>query len=394
MNFKKGNPGCPCDCSEQDCQDRCLIPCTGSESFTDCNFCEIDIQLPQPDITGIDPLLLPPEQCADEARCWACYQVFDLRLLFSDSVNNGDCEDWTLGWYTPRVFDTAGPYSLLPRDGKNWEVFPCWSAANYSCPYDNSDTTPCPDSNILIGPVQPFSPSLAAQTQGRYFQLSGNEWDGSCGKLILKIAYTVIESVPGFVSTPIDPDNPECNDYKWTAYVHTFELEYCTCESVLLPFTFVSTQSEDSCAGGVADVCRLDEATIVIQKNDESSNCSTCVCLNCSGYKSTEVQVTISGPTINGTFILTGGAYCFFAFGDPNGIGGCTEMPSLSVIIRCLACDQFRAEFYGEASGQGGVVAFGFTNVFPCDGTGTVENLSGDICGIASHTVQVSFVPA
>jgi len=397
MNFKKGGPGCPCDCSEQDCEDRCLIPCTGGTPPDDCNFCEIDIQLPAPENTGIDPLLLPPEECPDEAPCWACYQVFDLRFPFRDSAPGGNCNDWSINW-----IPNGGPQQDLPntllRRNLLWHIEPCWSRSNYSCPYDSPDSGNCFDSNIFIGPVLPFSDQIANEMLGHYFQLSGNEWDGSCGKLTFKIAYTVIELNANYLTLPIDPENPDCTDYKWTAYLHTFELNYCTCEEVLDAFTFVSTESEDSCAGGVDDPCHLDQATIVIRKSDSNANCGACACLNCQGYKSTEIQVVISGPTINGTFMLQGDGSCYFSYANTNGIGDCAEIQQIAVQISCLACDQFKAQF--SASGFGDFFAESdYTEAFECDGTATIGDLaiyneSANDCNLSGHSIQVSFVPS
>jgi hypothetical protein len=398
VNFKKGNPGCPCDCEDIACEDNCLIPCAEGVPPDDCNFCELNIQLPTPDNTGTDPLLLPPDECPDEAPCFGCYRLFDGRLIFSDSLARGQCDDWEIFWL-PSASTTQPFFDTFLRVGLSWLFTHCWTRDNYSCPYESEVPDECPPSNIVIAPISPFTDwtTLFDDMNGHHIRLSGNEWDGECGKLTLKIAYVVLEYGPTFFPDPITEPG-QCNDYKWTGYLHTFELPYCSCESVLDPFTFISTESYDSCAGGVDDPCHVDEAVITIGKSDANSNCGTCSCLNCEGYKSTQISVVITGPVINGSFILTSAGGCEFLYNNLNGIGDCADITTLRVDIECQACDdQFKAKFYAGVIGNFSAESE-YTDSFGCSGVVTIGELdifngSGNSCNLAAHTIQVSFVP-
>lgn len=405
MAFKKNNPGC-CDCQEVPCQDQCFIPCTGATDQGDCIICEIDIQLPAPNIVGRDPLLLPPEECPEEAPCWACYQFFDQRLTFSGGFAEYRCNDWLISSVGLTASGSTGSFAAIVRNQIYQLFLACWNAINYSCPYD-SNVGPCPSSNVAITGLAAFAQFDGFNT-GHLFELSGNEWDGSCGKLTFKIGYTVFEYSPSYDTDPItDPGN--CNDYKWTAYLHTFELNYCTCDDVLEPFTFVSTQSVDSCAGGVEDPCHVDEATITLKRLNNGENCKPCHCVNCVGYKNSELMLEVTGPLVNGTFVLP------VSLGNPNGTtnciyelgigyhGDCEQSIFLRVVLNCLACDQFRAGLivYTERIGGGFFESvLGTIDAIDCGDTKEFTDLEYPTtpptpeCDLAGHTFQLSFVPA
>lgn len=403
MAFKKNSPGC-CDCQDVPCEDHCLFPCTGAAAPGDCSICEIDIQLPTPDTVGRDPLLLPPEECPEEAPCWACFQFFDRKFTFG-GVYSGECNDWLLSF----VSTITGYQSNVPHIFRNgvYQLFlTCWDARNYSCPYDSS-IGPCPSSNIAITGLAEFAQFDGFNT-GHIFELSGNEWDGSCGKITFKIGYTVLEYSPGFNTDPIT-DPGSCTDYKWTAYLQTFELDYCTCEDLLEPFTFVSTQSVDSCAGGVEDPCHVDEATIRLKRFNSGENCKPCDCVNCVGYKNSELVLEVTGPLVNGTFVLPVSVANFYYSINcvyELGIGyhgDCEQSIFLRVVLDCLACDQFRARLivYTERIGGGFFESvLGTIDAIDCGDTKEFTDLEYPTtpptpeCNLAGHTFQLSFVPA
>jgi len=404
MNFKKGGPGCPCDCSEGPCEDSCLIPCSEGTPPDDCNFCEIDIQLPAPEITGIDPLLLPPEECPDEAPCWACYVVFDHKLPIRTASMEGQCDDWTLRFLNVAVLpDQSIIVPYIRRGMTTSQLFYCWEPSNYDCPYEsNFENISCPASFIAITSMANFA--TFDDFQGlEIFEFSGNEWDGTCGKLTLKIGYVVLEFSPGYNTDPIGGGG--CEDYKWTAYLHTFELNYCTCEEVLDTFTFVSTQSEDSCAGGVEDPCHVDQAVIKINRLDDGVNCGNCDCFNCSGYSNQQVVLEITGPSITGSFVASGTRYlgvgCWFVI-NPLVNENCEFVQSIFILIRCLACDKFTSELRVLTQQLGGDFQENMratTDAFDCGDTvefGDIETLFNfpEGCSLEGHTFQLSFVPS
>lgn len=376
--------------------------------------------MPQPDITGIDPLLLPPEECETEAQCHACYAL-DLLYPFDFGVSQPDdfgqppwdrfapsCHDFSMykfGIFGKRdgqdnfmglygtIFYTKGVERITV------DYDPCWSQFNHACPYDVETTTQCPNSNILLshhfvknGEIITDELDLAV------LKLSGNEWDGECGRLELEIRYTIIEIEPGFLTTPVDPEE-ECPGLKFTNYTHLFELEYCTCEEMYEPFVFVSTTTEDSCFGGVEyDVCNAASAVISLQRYNEA--CGRCTCFNCDGYYAGQIQLTISGPVINGTFILIeeDATYhgfefskgpCKFRSGD---IGQFACLQALVVTILCNNCDGFTAQLEAETPPSEYTVR---TLPFFCGESVVFDqqiSIVYDPCDLANHTITMSFV--
>lgn len=344
--MKTNNPGCLC-CGA-DCTDACYFPCTGGTEGLDCQVCGIDIQLPTPETTGLDPLTIVPPGCDDEAPCWQCYEWFDRVFSFPyfggagdvlPPIGEGACNNYQFTW------ELSGPYQYIyPADGtiKIIYIDPCWEANNYNCPYDNTlGFWDCPGSNVAL--------STRWTNRGGPAQLvlTGNEWDGSCGKITLTIRYAVTEFVIGTTTPPItEPEG--CEEPKWSEFLYTFELEYCTCEELFNAFTFVSVSVTDSCAGSVADPCKMDEAVIRLKKRpEEKAFCNICNCMNCPDYRSDKISLTISGPVINGTFIIdgfrlpTGLAECFYIYRIP--FEGCPEIRDLQINLRCLPCDLFKA---------------------------------------------------
>ena len=398
--MKKYSPGCLC-CGD-DCEDACYFPCTGGVDAIDCLVCGIDIQLPTPDTTGLDPLTIPNPGCPDEAPCFTCYKWFD-RIFpfffygFGDDLIPGPgntCNDWTFEWY-PRFTSIQIFYT---EDGvlKIIEIEPCWNSRDYNCPYDNTlDFFQCDSSNVAL------SGSWVDKGLPPRIKLTGNEWDGSCGKLTLEIRYAAVEWQVGQSTIPIeDPD--ACNDPKWTEFVHTFELNYCTCSSLFNAFSYVSTSTTDSCAGAVDDPCNFAGATITLkQRPERTAYCNVCNCLNCPGTRSDQVALTVSGPVINGTFILDG----FFSPGSPLGetcqyiysvpIEACPQLRDLQITLQCLACDLFKA-FLSIQHVSSYTMWFGDTEAFGCGDTPTfseIELNNGTApCQLDGHTFQLSFV--
>jgi hypothetical protein len=396
--MKKFSPGCLC-CGG-DCEDSCFFPCTGGDDAIDCSVCGIDIQLPTPDTTGLDPLVIPNLGCPDEAPCFACYEWFDRLFNFYYYVGDPDspppggiCNDWSYTW----LIDFLGYDIYYDEDDttKIIRIDPCWTSRSYNCPYENNlDLYACDSSNVALS-----TPWVTKGTQAN-ITLSGNEWDGTCGKLTIVIHYAAVEWQIGQSTIPIgDPE--ECVDPKWTEFVHTFELEYCTCSELFNAFTYVSTTTTDSCAGAVDDPCNFAGATVTLkQRPDRTAYCNVCNCLNCPGIRSDQVAITISGPVINGTFILDSG----FAFGAPPGgcqyiysipIEACPQLKNLQVTLQCLVCDLFRA-FLSIQHAYNYTMWAGKTDHFGCDDTPTFSEIEFNNgtppCQLDGHTFQLSFV--
>ncbi len=415
MNFKKGSPGCPCDCDAPSCLDGCFFPCANGLLPSDCSVCGIDIQMPVPDETGIDPLLLPPDQCPEDAPCWACYRQLDNRFTLGQfgctsysaiTPIENTCEDW-VAYFAYRAFDTGG--SLIVDGtayGVNWAN--CWRANDYACPYDSAeDTESCPSSNIGIG--SSWSDPGGDESPNYLLILSGNEWDGSCGKITLQIKYTVVELEAGFGELPID-GGEGCDHPKWTEYTHTFELEYCDCAELFDPFTYVSTTSVDSCAGSVPDPCNTEEAVVTLysgyaessgpEESLERIGCCACDCFNCTGFRNDKYVLTVSGPVENFTAIGTVGNNALFEtvpcrveFGSI--INSCYLLGEVIVRVLCLSCDKFTAELvlYGI---NGSEFYRAETDVFDCGDSPvftTVSRPGGWECDLSDHTFQLSFLP-
>ena len=399
--MKKYSPGCLC-CGD-DCEDACYFPCTGGVDAIDCLVCGIDIQLPTPDTVGLDPLLMPPAGCGEEAPCYACYRIFDRIFSFwfggvgdgeSVTPTPGDtCNNWGYAW----VF-RSGVEVVVVEDGvqKFLYIDPCWNASDYNCPYDNAlNFYQCPSSNIAI------STPWVDKGQEISITLTGNEWDGSCGKLTLQIRYAAVEYTIGTSTPPIEEPG-ECNDPKWTEFIHTFELAYCTCSSLFNAFTYVSTTTTDSCAGAVDDPCNFAGATITLkQRPERTAYCNVCNCLNCPGTRSDQVALTVSGPVISGTFILDGffspgsslGETCQYIYSVP--IEACPQLRDLQITLQCLACDLFKA-FLSIQHVSSYTMWFGDTEAFGCGDTPTfseIELNNGTApCQLDGHTFQLSFV--
>jgi len=375
--------------------------------------------MPTPEITGRDELFLQPEVCPDEARCHKCYNLDKFFAVASigrsfwqpDFRFPQSCNDFTWGIFD--VFPDFGFSYAKPDEEGNTNArrvlfSSCWSGnLNYSCPYDPQIAVPCQESNILL--AEPFALAngdpISEAFDTAILVLKGNNWDGTCGKFTLDIQYAVIEArVTGNTLPALpDPEDPDCPELKFTHYKYSFELEYCTCEEMLQPFTFVGVESYDSCFGGVEDPCNTAEAIVSIQKADQI--CGRCSCLNCVGFSARTLQLDITGPTINGTFILTqdffrrpdGNFVAPFAceFFLPNTIT--EEIPCLvflGVMITCNDCDGFEATLAASTSPIGLYTAK--TEPFTC-GQSVVfnkdEQLDYDPCQFADHTIQLSFVP-
>ena len=404
--MKKNNPGCLC-CGEL-CDSNCYFPCGGSESANDCLVCGLDIQLPEPDVIGIDELLLPPESCPEQAPCFKCYQLLDRRfnLLFNGDqlvVQPGDdntCENWDFTWLFPFAGINLGGGVIIRPGANNLSYYiymaQCWEPQTYNCPYDPPENLPdCPTSKVAL--------STSWATPGLYdlVTLSGNTWDGECGKLTVTIQYTAVEFTLGTSVAPIEDPNA-CTDPKWTHFVHTFELEYCTCDEMFGVFNYVSTQTTDSCAGAVDDPCNVEDATIKLTRRSNSEEwCYWCECRNCDGYRQDQMTVTISGSAVNGTFLAEVESLVNFK-GDCSylynvAVPGCEQVRRFRVLIRCLACDKFTAIIEFEHA-DGYVLYMAQTDGFDCGDTATFETLpspNGEPpCGLESHTIQLSFVPA
>lgn len=374
--------------------------------------------MPTPDITGRDELFLQPEICPNEAPCHKCY---NLDRMFSVVANQGipwqpdfrfpqSCNDFT--WLIYNLFQDLR-FSYIKNDdedneqGRSVLFSPCWSGnLNYSCPYEPEIPVPCQESNILL--AEPFALANGdIITDGRdtaILVFKGNSWDGECGKFTLEIRYAVIEAAVNNNTLPVlpDPNDPTCPALKFTHYTYTFELEYCTCDEMIQDFTFVGVTSYDSCFGGVEDPCNTAGAIVSLQRL--SQLCGRCACLNCKGYSASLLQLEITGPTINGTFILDQG---FFT--KPNGNlirpSNCEfflpdevieEIPCLvflSVEIVCNSCDGFTAQLSAITSPTGNYNII--TQPFTCGQSAvfdTLETYNYDPCSLAEHTIQLSFV--
>ena len=396
--MKKFSPGCLC-CGG-DCTDSCFFPCTGADDLTDCSVCGIDIQLPTPDTTGLDPLVIPNPGCPDEAPCFTCYKWFDRLFNFfhvggdaNDPPPGNVCNDWSYTW----DINFLGTDIYYTEDGeiKRIRIEPCWNSSDYNCPYENNlDLFACDSSNVALS-----TPWVTKGAQAN-ITLSGNEWNGTCGKLTVVVHYAAVEWQIGQSTIPIgDPE--ECVDPKWTEFVHTFELDYCTCSDLFNAFTYVSTTTTDSCAGAVDDPCNFAGATIALkQRPDRTAYCNVCACLNCPGIRSDEIAVSISGPVINGTFILTGSLAsdgyqfsCFYQYDQD--IAACPEIRDLQVFITCLSCDLFTATLaISHVSNY--VIWGGKADPFGCDDTPVFEQVNVNNgtppCQLNDHTFQLSFV--
>ena len=409
--MKQNNPGCLC--CDQDCLDSCFWICANGTDARDCQVCSIDIQLGTPDTVEVDPLLLNPEGCPDEAPCWACYQLFDrLFSLVATSSNSADtllrvlpgseCGDWAIAW-NPN-FGFGFPVTLLVDGEYSDFVFTaCWKVSEYNCPYDPNlpeDLYYFPPKIIIAAKVIEWDG--ANRQIEDVFVLRGNEWDGSCGRLELVVTYYVFEKGPGFNTTPI-PDPNACEDQKWSKYVHTFELNYCNCSDLTNAFSFVSTAQTDSCAGAVDDPCNFEGATIALRKpttEEEVCPFPTCDCMNCVGYRADQLQLDISGPLINATVILRTSLLdlgCRFNSAVLS-FEGCEESIIFKVLIQCLACDKFTARLDIEFGGTIVVDYYLTKKTEPFDCGDTIEFTEtlfsqNPLCDVENHTFTLSFVP-
>ena len=408
--MKKNSPGC--ECCDQDCIDSCFWICANGTDYRDCQVCSIDIQLGTPDTVEVDPLLLNPEGCPDEAPCWACYELFD--QLFSLVATNqssadsllrvlpgSECGDWALGW-NPNLGSIFPVTLLVDGEYEQFVFSTCWKVSEYNCPYEANlpEDLYCNPPKILIA-AKVIEWDASVQDIEDVFVLRGNEWDGSCGRLELVVTYYVFEKGPGFGTTPI-PDPNACEDQKWSKYVHTFELNYCDCSDLTNNFDFVSTVQTDSCAGGVDDPCNFEEAIIELRKaEDEEYRCPplSCFCNNCVGYRADQMQLDISGPTINTTLILSTRFFLLCEYrSEVLSFAGCEEDINFRVYMNCLPCDKFTARLD---------IVFGSTSAFdyyltkktePFDCGDTIEFTEtlfsqNPLCDVESHTFTLSFVP-
>lgn len=383
----KRSPGCNC-CSDA-CEDNCIFPCTGSTLEFGCVFCGIDIQIATPDSVSKIPILGEPD-CPASAPCWACYIVLDRYFLLSDgTLSVLPCG--TFNWQN--YSDGLLPDMYIPRPLGQIRGWPCWNQSSYDCPYDHAaETEGCPGSKIVIADhITPFTPRI---------EMSGAEWDGTCGKITLVVSYSVFEFDTSYNEVPIDGGDG-CVDPKYTAYQHTFELNYCTCEDLTNAFAYVSTTAIDSCAGAVADPCNLETATIRLYKRYDDEQCSICQCLNCEGYITQQVLVTISGPSVNGTFVLnkTSGIglepreqTCYYE--SSSSVQSCGEF-FIQLSITCLECDKFESSITITERPSLTWIYSGRTDAFSC-GESPAYNTTHSMgaCNFGSHTIQLSFVPA
>lgn len=432
MNFKKGNPGCPCDCESPSCIDNCYFPCGGEANIQNCLVCAVDIQLPSPDETGLDPLLLPPEECPDTAPCWACYIVFDAAFPTgaigcssqANTPKENTCEQWEIWWSFGSVAGSSRNYlsiidAVIDGEAKPIYYAPCWKPDDHTCPYDAElEIDTCPDSNVSI------SSSWVNPGDNKSVILSGNEWDGECGTLTLTIRYAAVENAAAFNEVPID-GGEECNQPKWTEYVHVFELNYCECTDLYDPFTYVSTSTTDSCAGGVPDPCNFPEATITLLSSkianpalNNRESCCACPCFNCAGYRNHELILTITGSVVNLTIAVRSASVLLGNVTEPSIIecnysaAFCPEECDLSggdgsaecqssqifIAIACLPCDKFTASL-ALTTNNGATVAYrAYTEPFDCGDSPifiTDPSFTGPApCDLESHTFQLSLVPA
>jgi len=398
--MKKYSPGCLC-CGK-DCTDNCYFPCTGGEEITDCLICGVDIQLPTPDTTGLDPLVIPNPGCPDEAPCFLCYQWFDrlFAFYFYGDINDRPeqpgqtCDDWNFFWSID-PFSFGYSFEILRANNFRVRAASCWNAQDYNCPYDNDlSLFACDASNVAL------SGSWTSAGIPANVQLLGNEWNGSCGKLTVTARYTAVEWQVGFSTIPIgDPE--ECVDPKWTEFIHTFELEYCDCSELFNEFTYIGTETTDSCAGGVDDPCNFAEASIRLKPRPErDAYCGVCTCANCVGQRPDQFLLTVSGPVINGTFVLEtiGNIFegqCFYQYSLP--IAACEAFLAFQLQIKCLPCDKLEA-FLSIRVVANYYAWIGKTDVFDCGDSPTFNELdSGNgtaPCQLSGHTFQLSFVPA
>ena len=403
----KNTPGCTC-CAD-DCLENCYFPCANASDEFGCKFCGIDIQMPTPNAVG-KLLQVDDDECPDTAPCFACYIVYD--KLFNFFNFSGTCGSWKTAW--PVAFGYADQYVSTPELGAFIPMFKCWIPSTYSCPYDTDLAgKTCSSSNIAIGfPPRYPSPGNPILQARNWVEMTGPEWDGECGTITLVVRYTVFEFEASYSEVPIGGGGG-CEEPKWTQYEYTFKLDYCNCEDLLQPFTFDSAFTNDSCAGSVADPCNFEDAVIKLKPSDPVGAtvgyCVQCACVNCEGYDTSQFLVTVSGPQINGTFVVDNAATFVGGFlreltclweGAPATVsGGCVDRVYFQLYITCLECDKMEVSARMWAANPGDLsfrlIYEGKTDPFDCGDTPTfTQTFSNGECGIDAHTIQMQFVPA
>lgn len=381
MTFKKHNPGCPCDCGEVPCSERCLFKCIGDICSGVCNF---KIDMPIPDTVGsmdenpASGCVPDPEECVDSAPCYACVQSFD-GVILSSLISAGglelDCDNWTATGHIATSY-----FSLGGTGGRN----ACWMPLLSDCPYVETDfdiLNDCWQSRYIIDTAT-IPPVLISGT-----------WDGSCGEIEIKIQYYVVDDKCQQTIPIPDPCGTETEVRPATKYEHTFRLNYCTCEELYNDFTYIGVTSENNCRGEtVPDPCNFEDARIYLPQ-DCIRNCP---CYDCDNY-SGSVSLSVTGPVFNGTIGLIGGelpgSLCRYEGSVPSAfcLGQLGESLDIKVELTCFPCDQFQMKLYIDEG-------FGFfsyqaeSNIFSCGDAVMFTTTQAGIgrCDYADHSFSLS----
>ena len=352
MTFKKRGPGCPCECGETPCNERCLWKCSG---VTCTPFCNIRIEMPAPDVVNSSDTepdtgcISDDSDCPNSAPCFACLAFLDGVIEISAGSEVPDCNSFDI---VVAIYGNNGfrlPYGGLIPGGAG----ACWSPSYTDCPYANEyDINDPPDPPC-------WGSALAISSNGVFGNAAAsarvvNNWDGECGEITVEVYYYVIlqkcqQTIP--IPDPCDPSSDLFSIS--TKYTHTFKLEYCTCEELHSDFTYIGVANENSCHGiTVPDPCNTESARLYIPQE-----CP----VKCDCYECNELPfLTISGTEINGTFPLvyggpggddfTGLYGNFFQFDQCHGDPSCT----------------FYARIFNENNVQKGV-AFFHLFCHPCE---------------------------
>lgn len=350
MTFKKRGPGCPCECGETPCNERCIWKCIGEICSP---VCPIRIEMPTPDtVNSLDTepdtgCISDDTDCPNSAPCYACIATLDGLIRITPSVQVTDCNnfDITVPIYGQGAFRTEGLQNALIT----WN---CWQPTFTNCPYITEFEDPQPD--------PPCWPSAISLSSNGAFGTGGanarviHTWDGECGEITIEIIYYAVlskcqQTIP--IPDPCDPSSDLVNIS--TKYTHTFKLEYCTCEQLYANFAYIGVVSENSCHGiTVPDPCNTESATLYLEQDCNYA----CACYDCDDT----LYLTIAGTQVNGTFAFgsnfnpTGN---FFRYTQCYGTPSCVmatviyndsneEVGTAVLFLYCYPCNKYSATLF------------------------------------------------